>query len=325
MLERDLSISIITYNRAARLSSTLEQLAASPFAQCAITILDNCSTDETPAVCAAYTARFPDLRVVRHTRNIGAPPNYLRAVELSEAKYSWILCDDDTFDFSTCGDVIAAIESAEADLIYVGGTEHVGWPAGVMRDAASLVAITPRYLLELSFIPSIIFRSALFDSSCMTLGYRMVAEMYPHFPFLLKTIDENVSIYLSAARIVYRGADENVLSSLTWYAAWVSSCARIRDPKLRRLSMFERPQRTSWARSMAEWIMSEKLDHPERIGESLRRIRAAMSLDQRLVLYALHPLAVIPTSAYRLARLLRRKSKGRSYTEEKKPFDLFRL
>src|SRR4051812_28649789 len=120
MLADDLAIMVFTYNRADNLRRTLEQLEDSPFAACRITVLDNHSTDHTPDVCRAFEGRFPRYRVIRHRVNIGLGPNYLRGVELSDARYSWILSDDEDFDFSDCSDVIEAIEEGEVDLFSLG-------------------------------------------------------------------------------------------------------------------------------------------------------------------------------------------------------------
>jgi glycosyltransferase involved in cell wall biosynthesis len=102
MLEEDLEILLITYDRAKDLEKTLNQVLNSPFKNCKITVIDNCSPDDTPQVCAYFQKLFSNLEIIRHKKNIGSSPNYLRAVELSSSNYTWVLCDDDTFDFSNC-------------------------------------------------------------------------------------------------------------------------------------------------------------------------------------------------------------------------------
>src|SRR5690349_20144371 len=96
----ELELFVVTYNRAGALRRTLEALLVSPFSGCAITVLDNASVDETPAVCEEFAGRFARLRTVRHARNVGFGANYLRAIELARAPYTWILADDDDYDFS---------------------------------------------------------------------------------------------------------------------------------------------------------------------------------------------------------------------------------
>src|SRR5215210_7668396 len=138
MLDDDLAIMVFTYNRAENLRRTLEQLEASPFAGCRISVLDNHSTDATPEVCREFEGRFARYRTVRHARNIGLGPNYLRDVELSEGRYSWILSDDEQFDFSDCEDVIGAIEAGDVDLISLGSPAQQEWERGQRGSAREL-------------------------------------------------------------------------------------------------------------------------------------------------------------------------------------------
>ena len=74
-LENTLEILCPTYNRAPFLKNTLEQLFApnSPVKNCHMTFLDNASTDDTPRLLAQYAAQHPNIRIIRHNRNIGSP------------------------------------------------------------------------------------------------------------------------------------------------------------------------------------------------------------------------------------------------------------
>src|SRR5436190_11169841 len=121
---QDLEIFIFTYNRAESLRRTLSQLTAEPVRSCRITVLDNHSTDGTPEVCAAKKNSLPNFRHVRHPKNIGGLANYLRGIELAEAKYTWVICDDDSFDFSKAADIFAEIAKGETDIISVGVEGH---------------------------------------------------------------------------------------------------------------------------------------------------------------------------------------------------------
>ena len=119
MIEEKMEIILITYNRSKYLDNTLNQFLNSPFKNCKFTVLDNCSPDNTPDICAKYEKLFPNMHIVRHSTNIGGNANILRAVETSESKYTWILGDDDNYDFSTVDDVIDAVVSDKYDFIYV--------------------------------------------------------------------------------------------------------------------------------------------------------------------------------------------------------------
>ena len=100
-----LEIIIITFNRCSLLEKTLDSLMKSPFSVCNITILNNASTDNTLDVCNNYMDKFLYLDIITHKFNIGGNANILRAVETSKGKYTWILADDDEYDFAGCNDV----------------------------------------------------------------------------------------------------------------------------------------------------------------------------------------------------------------------------
>ena len=54
MIEEKMEIILITYNRSKYLDNTLNQFLNSPFKNCKFTVLDNCSPDNTPEICAKY-------------------------------------------------------------------------------------------------------------------------------------------------------------------------------------------------------------------------------------------------------------------------------
>lgn len=322
MIDSKLEILIITYNRAPYLERTLAQLLESPFARCRITILDNCSGDDTPEVGAKYRPLFHDLRIVRHKRNIGACPNYLRAVELSEAPYTWILCDDDTFDFADCADVLEAIQLGRVDLIHVGPSGVSGWRRGAITTSTNLTRKGSNYFYLLSFLPNLIFKTALFDSACIAQGYRAVTDMFPHFAFLDKSVRAGFSVYVSQRNLVHRGEENNYLSRLSWLTSWVNNCRTIEDRALRRAAVYElaaigkKGGHLRWLKDLAVWIVEEKFGAPERVYRQMGQILLGLSNDQRSLVFLLSPLVLLPAPAYRLTRRVRRAVRGKPYPQD---------
>jgi glycosyltransferase involved in cell wall biosynthesis len=74
-------------------------------------IADNASTDDTPAICAAYAARDPRLRLIRHERNIGAARNFNLVFERSSGKYCKWAAHDDPIDPRFLERCVAALEA----------------------------------------------------------------------------------------------------------------------------------------------------------------------------------------------------------------------
>jgi glycosyltransferase involved in cell wall biosynthesis len=235
MIEEKLEIVLITYNRYNDLENTLKQFLHGSFSSCKITILDNCSSDKTPQVCDKYHRLFPDLTVVRHVKNIGGNANILRAVETSKSMYTWVICDDDSFDFSKCQDVVDAIDSEKFDLISPGSLGEDGWERGLSTTVKKLVENGSPYFLARSFIPGLIFKTELFDSICMMEGFVNIHNFFPLFPFIYKSFEQNFSIYLSKSKIVNRGTHNMAsFSSVNYIEGWINSCLIIKEKQLRK-------------------------------------------------------------------------------------------
>lgn len=246
MIEKRLEILLITYNRSNDLDNTLKQLLESPFSNCKITVLDNCSTDDTTSVCAKYQKIFPQMKIKRHDKNIGASPNYLRAVELSKSTYTWILCDDDTFDFNDCSDVINAIESEKFDIIIVGAPCQCEWEKGVSSTSKELIKKGSKYHYILGFMPSTIFKTKFFDSDCIIKGYRNVINMFPQFEFINKSIENNLLVYISKNEIIKRGEHTPpTFPEMKFIISWINSCSTIKDKKLRREVIYQEPNNSN--------------------------------------------------------------------------------
>jgi glycosyltransferase involved in cell wall biosynthesis len=95
-----LSICIPTYNRAGRLKTQLAHLGEllSRTGNVAVTIIDNCSTDNTCQIAREFCEKYPNCLVYTNPTNIGLAGNLRRAVEVGCGSYVWILSDDDPVD-----------------------------------------------------------------------------------------------------------------------------------------------------------------------------------------------------------------------------------
>jgi glycosyltransferase involved in cell wall biosynthesis len=310
-LDEQLEVLCITYNRAGDLDRTLGQLAHSPLARCRITVLDNASTDATPEVCARREALLERLHTIRHPKNIGLSANYLHAIELATAPYTWVICDDDHYDFGRFGDVAEALRSGEFDLVSLGSAGTYRWVRGIASTTAELRRSHPGFHFVSSFIPSLIFRTALFDSNALSQGYRAAGDLFPHFPFLNACVAESRSLYIAREPVLFRNDAQNVLSPLQFLTSWVNNCSSITDRQLRRQVVFEAFElgepgfRWRFASYVAQWIAYERLEHPERVARELGEIAFGLSRDQLLLLAPLLPIALIPRPLLRALRTLR--------------------
>ena len=290
---------VYTYNRAELLAGTLEQLASSPFRGCPVTVLDNHSTDQTPAVCERFKSRFPQWRIIRHPKNIGGDANYLRAVELSQGEYTWPVCDDDTYDFSGADDILEALKAGKADLISVGVEGH-NLPGGYQGRARDL-ALAHSFFIPHSFIPSMIFRTALFDSAVIRRAYGNLDTLFPQLAWLSEAVERNISVYVSRRKVIRKGVNMSY-SSLYFLTSWIKCCRRIRDRQMARRAAAEVFNGKALVISLVFAILTEKAFRPEHFWKEYREL-CAQALLFRLIIAAkvllFLPLALCPRPVQR--------------------------
>jgi len=318
MIEDKIELNIITYNRAAALDRTLGELKAGPFANCKITVLDNCSTDETPDVCARHQELLNDFHVIRHQKNLGLSANYLRAVEISTSLYTWVLCDDDYYDWSQCQDVVDAIEEGQVDWVCVGGPGQQEWEKGLRTTTRALWKRGARFFFVHTFFPAIIFKTERFDSECLTLGYHNAQNAYPNHRFVSKALEQNFSEYVARHPVVRRDPQVTVHPGLHWLTIAFNSSATIPDPHARRLALYEATTtRFSWLMVIAQHIVLGKLAAPHKVPRQYLQLVLACVGEQRMRILLLAPLALMPRGVYITVRRVWRLLSGRKsgYTD----------
>ena len=92
-----LTIAIPTYNRADKLAATLNRLLENNLDNVIVTVVDNASTDHTPAIIRQYLGSplGGKMKYVRNSENIGMLGNIMRCFEQVTTEWLWILGDDD--------------------------------------------------------------------------------------------------------------------------------------------------------------------------------------------------------------------------------------
>ena len=202
MIVNKLEIFILTYNRESKLERTLQMLSNSSLKDLKITIMNNASTDGTLSVYEKYKEKFPALLIITNPYNIGASANYLRALENSTSIYTWILCDDDIFDFSSLPQLLELIEEEKADLFFVGGHENRKWidKAG-LYSPKELIRLGFSFFTFASFWPCSIFKTndAL---SLLREAYNYIPDSYVNMPLIFQYYLLNKNLYVHSSKIV---------------------------------------------------------------------------------------------------------------------------
>jgi glycosyltransferase involved in cell wall biosynthesis len=81
------SVVINAYNAEPYFAECLDSLLAQTLQDFEIIIVDDASTDRTPAIAEEYVRRDPRIRVERNERNLGIPATINRALALSRGKF----------------------------------------------------------------------------------------------------------------------------------------------------------------------------------------------------------------------------------------------
>lgn len=189
-----LEVILITYNRKKHLERTLKSIfdQGSPIADLDFTIVDNASSDGSADVIKAYAAKYPNIRYIRRNRNIGGNANIAGAFELAAKKYLWVLCDDDTYDFSAWPQITKAIEE-DYDLILTNKEYLNGRLSGLLR--------------RLSFLPSAIFKTSFLDENVMANIFDNIPNWFPHLAVSVSIFNKSGRIFTPSANIVITGME----------------------------------------------------------------------------------------------------------------------
>jgi abequosyltransferase len=111
MSEIKLSVCIATLNRCTFIGATLESIIRQATEQVEIVVLDGASTDNTEEVVRGYQERFPRLRYLRQSANMGVDHDFADSVSLAQGEYCWLFSDDDLLLPGALQAILDAIES----------------------------------------------------------------------------------------------------------------------------------------------------------------------------------------------------------------------
>lgn len=127
-VQPDLSVVLITFNRANLLKECLSKLAEAILKvdkfKIEVLLADNASSDETPNICAEWVsknqARIP-IQIIRHPNNLGAVPSMFKAMKKATGKYLLFLGDDDGLFSRGLSQLLSQITSGPSFSIGIEG------------------------------------------------------------------------------------------------------------------------------------------------------------------------------------------------------------
>ncbi|WP_018549739.1 glycosyltransferase family 2 protein [Streptomyces sp. LaPpAH-108] len=158
MTTPDVTVTVISYNDAARLPRAVASLRAQTHQNIEIVISDDHSTDDTPEVARRLAAEDPRIRCLRLPENSGgcsAPRN--RAIEIARAPYLMFLDSDDELPPRAVESLLAAHREREVDFtmgavtrVRVDSGRRSTWMPHLVGERRTLdgIAADPRLFFE---------------------------------------------------------------------------------------------------------------------------------------------------------------------------------
>lgn len=207
-----LEITLITCNRKEKLRNTLNQILCekSPIKDFEIKILDNASVDGTEELIKEYQNTHTNLTYIKNNRNVGGNGNIVKAFELAQKEYLWVICDDDFYNWNCWNDIEQAI-CEQYDVIF---TRTVEKKKDNTINPGSLFATA-------TFLPACIYKTSNITNTVIFNMVNNIPNFFPHLAPLAKNINDNNRFYFPDSNIVEIGP--NTDGSATYYRNMQSS------------------------------------------------------------------------------------------------------
>ena len=229
-----LEIIIVTYNRKTYLQNTFNQIFAksSPIKDLSITILNNLSTDGTFELIERYRKLHPNIKHIENRRNIGGNANIAKAFEIAKAKYVWVLCDDDQYNFKHWQEIEDAIFSNRYDCILTEWKYLFG-------------AKDYEYIINtLAFLPAGIYKTSNISTTVMSNIESNIMYSFPHLALGCSLLNNKKKFYIPKFRIIKQNINMEFNKSLNnevhfrqanvnLFSGYINSYQMILDKKLR--------------------------------------------------------------------------------------------
>ena len=231
-MSKILSICIPTYNMGKYLDINLKEIMKLSDKlnlnnKIEVCISDNNSTDNTEEIVNKYLDFHVSIKYHKNINNIGADKNFLKSVEISSGKYSWILGADDILMENALSEIIKLIESDKYDIL-LGDRLNIdlsGKEKNIQYWAREEVVVSienysqfikQSYKLgaAFSYISSIIFKKEKWDKEMAKLDIKLfIGSCYIHSLILISMIkNDSKMLYMHIPLVKNRTGNDSFLS-----------------------------------------------------------------------------------------------------------------
>lgn len=311
---------LITYNRADHLEKTLQTFFDAGLSTVRLHVLDNASTDRSPDVVQKFRRRWDNLIYHRNKYNIGGNANILRAAEIPDSEYSWIIGDDDEWHLDDLGELLTVLKSGKADII------RLGWLAsdsgrGKTISGMELALNEKLFFASVSMISATIIRRSIVCSH-LPQAYQNTGDAYPQLVAIMRALQEApVKVFTLSADLMTHtpnAAPGYYFGDLEWYSAWFRSSRFLNDRRLRskfnsEVSDYFKRRKPSFLKGL-DWYIKVALNY-KALGINqwpyLFSMLAYGNGWRGRILLVMLAYAILPESVARQLRKLYLKSKNR--------------
>lgn len=212
MPEVALTIAIPTYNRNELLLRTVQSLFANSTENFKILILDNHSDVPVQETLLSVTESLPAGRIEihRHEVNIGGLANMLRAFELCQTEWLWLITEKSTVKPCGITRVLKTIEE-HTDCLFINFDVDLNPPRSHIPPRTKSIITTGRteLLQNILYFGSIIdqMASVYFVPRCREVlenGYLFAPSFAAQFVLVLATLRDTDRCFLSSDQVVTR-------------------------------------------------------------------------------------------------------------------------
>jgi glycosyltransferase involved in cell wall biosynthesis len=179
------TILIPTYNRQEYLVEAIDSVLDQDYEPLDVLVLDDGSTDDTPAILEDYANRHPDrLRFVRHD-NMGEARTTNRGFELARGELVGRFCDDDRALPGAVGKLAGALTADPAAVGAYGAWHHIDERGEIIDTYYPIEYSIVDSLRLMDFImgPGSLFRSSVIAE---VGGYDPALKYCPDWDFTLR-------------------------------------------------------------------------------------------------------------------------------------------
>ncbi len=115
-----ISVIVPVYNVEHYLTACLESLVHQTFSDIEILLINDGSTDNSPAIMEEYAARYPDKIRCEHQENRGQAAARNRGISLATGEFIAFTDSDDYLDLTTFEKTVALAQAQELDIVCFG-------------------------------------------------------------------------------------------------------------------------------------------------------------------------------------------------------------